>query len=419
MRHLLATWFRLDLLQGNGRFVAALALNAFGAGMFYPFALLYFTAATGLSAAQVGLVLTVATLTTLVVTPITGALVDRLGARRLVVLSKCLEATGFVLYIGVSSRTSLFVAVMLTTAGTRMYFTAISTLIADTASADHRDQWYGLVSVIQGIAGSISGAIAAIAIGHGGLGTFRIFVAGNAVCLLLCAWFYARHSAGGQRTIAKEQGSAPFAAILRNHAFIRIVLANSLFMLCSMMGSVGLVLYATEVLHAPLWSLGVIGAMQTAITIGGQSALLTRLRNVRRTRIMLGAGCAWAAAWGLYALGIRVPSRLIVPYLAAIAIVLCVAQMAYGPTARALAASTGSAATQGRTIALFELSWGLAAAGAPVTFGVLFDWHAAAPWAAMCGGVMLGIGLIRWSESALAIQANRPTASERTAPAEA
>lgn len=260
MQRALIAWFRLDLLHGHARFVVALALNAFGAGMFYPFALLYFTAATGQSAAHVGLVLSVATLMTLIVTPITGSLVDRFGAKSLVVISECLEASGFLLYLGVSSRASLFVAVVLTTAGTRMYFTAISTFIAGVAGSGHRDQWYGLVSVIQGIAGSVSGTAAAIAIGHGGLGTFRMVIAGNAICLLLCAWFYAQHPETRQRTTTDSERSReePFTTILRDRAFLRIVLANGLFMLCSMMGAIGLSLYATESLHAPLWSLGAL-----------------------------------------------------------------------------------------------------------------------------------------------------------------
>lgn len=407
MRRLLFAWFRLDLLQGNRRFVIALALNAFGAGMFYPFALIYFTASTGHSPAQIGLVLSSATLITLVVTPITGSLVDRFGARRLVVLSECLEAAGFVLYADVSSRSTLLVAALLTTAGTRMYFTAISTLIAEIANPLHRDQWYGLVSVIQGIAGSISGALAAIALGEIGVDGFRIFVGGNALCLLLCAWFYAQQPRGAARTSSASGAQDRFATVLRDRAYLRIVGANGLFMLSSMMGAVGLTLYATQALHAPLWSLGVIGAMQTAITIGCQSALLTSLQRFRRTRIMVGAGCGWAVAWALYAFGIGVPSGLVVPYLAGIAIVISGAQMAYGPTARALAASTGTPGIQGRSIALFELSWGLAAAGAPLAFGVLFDWHSVAPWAMMCAVVVLGIGLIHWSEPHLAEGANR------------
>lgn len=402
----LIAWFRLDLLQGNARFVIALALNAFGAGMFYPFALLYFTAAAGLSAAQVGFVLSIATLATLIVTPITGSLVDRVGPKPMVVLSECLEAAGFLLYLGVSSRSTLFIAVMLTTAGMRMYFTAISTFIAEIASGDHRDQWYGLVSVIQGIAGSISGAIAAIAIGHGGLGTFRLFVAGNAACLILCAWFYARQPAGRNRaneTSPEDVASESFATVLRD------ALANGLFMLCTMMGAIGLSLYATVSLHAPLWALGAIGAMQTAMMVCGQSALLTRLQHIPRIAIMSCSGVVWTFAWALYAVGIWVPSGFIVPWLAGIAILLSIAQMAYGPTARALAASAGTPTTQGRFIALFELSWGVAAAGAPLLFGTLFDWHAIAPWAIMSGIALLGIGLIRGSQPRLMSEIRLPS----------
>lgn len=122
---------------------------------------------------------------------------------------------------------------------------------------------------------------------------------------------------------------------------------------------------------------------------------------------MRGAGVVWAATWLLYALGILIPHALIVPYLAMLAILLAGAQMAYGPTSRAMAANAGSPTTQGRFIALFELSWGLAAAGAPLMFGTLFDWRPMAPWIVMSGIVTVGVGLIRWNESTPPSQANR------------
>ncbi|MBA3276775.1 MAG: MFS transporter, partial [Chloroflexia bacterium] len=88
----------------------ALGINAFGAGMFFPFAIIYYQAVTSLPVASIGLALTSATLITLADNPVTGLLVDRFGARRLVVLSHCLEATGFAAYLAVSSALSLFLA---------------------------------------------------------------------------------------------------------------------------------------------------------------------------------------------------------------------------------------------------------------------------------------------------------------------
>lgn len=43
--------FQLPDAEGAGSLLAALSINAFGAGMFYPFALIYFTRAVSLGAA--------------------------------------------------------------------------------------------------------------------------------------------------------------------------------------------------------------------------------------------------------------------------------------------------------------------------------------------------------------------------------
>jgi MFS family permease len=129
----------------------ALGINAFGAGMFFPFAILYYQAATSLSVASIGLALTSATLVTLAVNPVTGVLVDRLGARRLVVAGNCLEAVGFAAYLAVSSAATLFAAALLATAGTRMFFASSSALIAESVAGIERDRWYGLVGITQTI----------------------------------------------------------------------------------------------------------------------------------------------------------------------------------------------------------------------------------------------------------------------------
>lgn len=139
-------------LRGALSLFLAISINAFGAGMFVPFAVLYYQAVTSLSAGAIGVALTAATLVTLVVTPITGALVDRFGARPLVVLSHGIEAVGFIGYLAVSSSWSLFGAAVVATAGTRMFYASFSTLIAESVTGAERDRWYGLVGITQSVA---------------------------------------------------------------------------------------------------------------------------------------------------------------------------------------------------------------------------------------------------------------------------
>ncbi|MBA3379008.1 MAG: MFS transporter [Chloroflexia bacterium] len=389
----------------------ALAVNAFGAGMFIPFALIYYKAATGLPVATIGLTLTAATLVTLTVTPVTGALVDRFGARRLVVVGNCLEATGFAAYLAVSSAGSLFLAALIATAGTRMFFASFSTLIAESVSGGDRDRWYGLVGITQSIGARLSGILASLVLGAAGVGGFRVIIVATIGCLLVAALLIGR----GQSRVAPDReagatASAGYRAILRDRVFLAVVGSNLLVVLCSMLTGLGFAVYATQALRAPYWSIGAIGAAQTALVILLQTRISGRMRGVRRTRTMTLAGAIWIVAALGFAAAMLIPSRVIVPWLFLAAGTYTVATLFYTPASRALAAGLGPLEARGRYIAVYELSWGIAAAVSPAAFGVMYAWAPSAPWLAMAIALAAAVAILLVAERGIPLRHNLPPA---------
>ena len=77
------------MLQGGG------ALNNFGSGLILPFEIIYLHAARGFSTATAGLVLATVMGTAAVVTLPSGALLDRLSAKRLLIAGNVLNALGY------------------------------------------------------------------------------------------------------------------------------------------------------------------------------------------------------------------------------------------------------------------------------------------------------------------------------------
>ncbi len=88
---------RLGLLRlrGTGGFLVALLVDALGTETFTPISMLYVHVVARLPLPAIAVVLTIAMVLTLPLTPLTGALVDRFGARRLVIASHLLQAMGF------------------------------------------------------------------------------------------------------------------------------------------------------------------------------------------------------------------------------------------------------------------------------------------------------------------------------------
>jgi len=389
----------------------ALAINSFGVGMFLPFALIYYEAATALPVASIGLALTAATLLTLAVNPVTGVLVDRFGARRLVVAGHGLEAAGFAAYLAVSSASTLFLAALVTTAGTRMFFASFSTLIAESVTGGERDRWYGLVGITQSIGASLSGVLASLVLGAAGVGAFRVIIVGNIGCLLVAALLVGRGQSGARPT-REHVETAGYRMILHDRTFLALAGSNLLVVLCSMLTGLGFAVYATQALGAPYWSIGAIGAVQTGLVILLQTRITDRLRGVRRTRTMVFAGAIWTIAALGFAAAMLAPSGLVVPWLLLAAATYTVATLFYTPASRALAAGLGPPEARGRYIATWELSWGIAAAASPATFGVLYAWVPAAPWLAMAVALLAAIAILRIAERNIPMHRNLPQAGE-------
>ena len=393
--------------SGVATLFLAVSINAFGAGMFVPFALLYYQAATSLSAGAIGVALTAATLVTLVVTPVTGALVDRFGARPLVVLSQGVEAVGFIGYLAVSSSWSLFGAALVATAGTRMFYASFSTLIAESAVGAERDRWYGFVGITQSAGASLSGLLASVLISSLGLTGFRVIITGTACCLIASALLI--RTGHRRRERPPEAGASDgYRHVLRDRAFLRLVLSNTAFILYSMLIGVGFAVYVTAALGAPLWSVGFTGVLQTGLVVGLQTRVTGVLSAVRRTRAMLVAGGLWVLTCLLLVGGTWIPASLIVPYLAAVATIFTLGQLCYVPASRALAAELAPPECRGRHVALFELSYGMAAAMAPAAFGVTYDYADVAPWLGVSVLLMAAMVLLRQAEMMIPITRNRP-----------
>src|SRR5215203_1834406 len=94
------------------RLSAQSVLSAFGDGVFLTGSAVFFTQIVGLSAAQVGLGLSLSGLATFVLAVPLGKLSDRYGAKRVWAISSFVEALLYVVWLAVGDMTS-FVAMMI------------------------------------------------------------------------------------------------------------------------------------------------------------------------------------------------------------------------------------------------------------------------------------------------------------------
>jgi MFS family permease len=415
-------FFGIPRMRGREPLVLAFLVDALGTGLYQPFSLLYFQKIAQLGLPSIGAVLTLATFLTLPVNPITGSLVDRFGARRLVVVSQMLQALGFLGYLAVRGIPLLFATALLVTTGNRVFYSAATTLVAEVAGQGEQHRWYSFVGATQNVGLLVGGGLSGLIVAFGGPTGYRALILANGcsfllMALALCWQRTARQSneliqgPSGDRA-ERSSGDAPcrrpptferggYRVVLANRPFLVLVACTVVFALCPLMMSLGLPIYTTETLKLSTTTVGTLFAFNSLLVICTQTLTVRLLESLRRTRSLMIACLLWVAGCMLFAQAPLIPSVLLLPYVFGTVAVYTLASMIAGTMSVALAAASSSAQTLGRSMALFELAWGIAGAIAPGMFAWL---NAAGPscvWIVLIGPVLLVCPLLLWLEARL------------------
>lgn len=382
----------LPRLGGSLPLLVVLLVDALGTGLFAPFSLLYFHVAVGLPLPAVGLALSVATAAALPAAPVTGSLVDRFGARRVVICAQLLQGAGFAGYLFVESVPAMVPSALLVAVGQRVFWSALFTLLAEVSALEERDRWYGLAAAAQSAGFGAGGLLSGLAVAVGGTAGYYAVVAANAASFLLAGLLLLFRVPEPPRAAASRGGGDGYRAVLRDRPFLGLTAANAAFALCNVMLAIGIPVFAVETLGTPAWLPGILLAFNTVLLAGTQTVVVRAVERRRRTRVLALAGLLWCGWCMATALALSVPASLLLPYLLLATAVFTLAELLHAPTSNALAAATSPEALRGRYLASFQFSWATASFVAPGLFTLLLSAGPALPWAVV-GALALLAGL--------------------------
>ncbi len=391
---MLAQRLGLPQMRGYESFVVATLIDFLGTGLFLPFSLLYFHQVVGLPLPAVGLALSVSAAIALPLVPLAGILVDHIGPKQVVIASLVLQGAGIFGYLVVGNIPTLIIMALLETGGQCLFWSAHFALMSQLAAPNERDRWFGLAAATRNTGIGLGGLLAGVLVGANAvLGYHLIIVAdGCSYILAICLMVF------GVRVAAplREDGVQPFdyRVVLRDRPFLSFAATNIIFALCSLLLAIGLPVYIVDALHAPVWVVGVLVAMSTALIATLQTMVVRLMEPYRRTRALVLCGLLWAAWCALLALALLVPKLLLLPALFAATCAFALAELIHDPTSNALAAEAAPDALRGRYIAVFQLSWRIAAILAPGTFTLLFAIHPVVPWLVVAGLILAASLLI-------------------------
>ncbi len=376
--------------KGTKSYLLIRLIDALGTGLFAPFSLLYFHIIAALPLTEVGVALSIATIFTIPIVPITGALVDRFGARRMMIFGQLLQGVGFLGYLRVHTMVLLVITALFVTIGQRIFWSADLSLATDLAGKGERDRWFGLLGTSETVGMGIGTALTGVIIAAlGTMGYYGIMLV-NALSCFLAAGMLSFLMPGERYTESEQrelQGS--YRLMLKDRPYLGLIVTYIAFALCSCLLGLGLPVYAVDALHTPTWVAGVALGLNMALIALLLTFLIRHLRSLRRTRTMILAGLILALWCLLYVLALHLPRTIVIPFLIIATCVQGFAEAMHAPTSTALAAEASPLALRGRYLAAFQISWAIASIVAPTMFTVLFSIHPDLPWAIAAGLILL------------------------------
>lgn len=383
--------------------VLALIVDAVGTGLSGPLLLLYLIRVAGMSAGHAGLLLTVSGLASLAVPAVIGQLVDRWGARRLVILAQAIQAfamAGFLLSpVFAAPEPMLVVSGLLSAVGQRAFWSSIFTVISDVA---HRaeggtiDSWFALSGMMQASGFAIGGLLAGALLLLPGALPFQIALAVNAVSFIVSTFLLIVEPDVNEPQHAHQpRRTAPRRHVLADPTYLALIVVNTLFAFCSTLLGIGLPVYVLNALHAPAWIVGPLLAVNTILCAAAQGLVVRRTQGWAKTVVLIIAGAVWTI-WGLATAAVAlIPAAVVIPALLATVLLYSIAELLHAPRSMSIASDAAPQAARGQYLSWFQYSFAIATLAAPAAFGLAFSAHPQLPWLITAGAAALGsMGMI-------------------------
>ena len=300
------------------------ALNYFGYGLVLPFEIIYLHQIRGFSTSTAGLVLAATMGTSAIVTPPTGALLDRYSAKAIVVAGSLASALAYAGFAFVDRPWQAFACSVVGGAGLGTAGTANRTLVVRLVTPEQRAAAFALNRVAGnfgiGLGASVAGFVVAAA---QRLSSFQILYFFDAVtyagfALIVLA---AVPSPRAVTVAATDAAGTGFRAVARDRIFLTVIAANIVLVV------VGHTLFSNILppfakAHTPVGpaEIGIIVLVNTTFIVIAQIPAVRVVARMRRTH-------AFALASALFAVSLLavLPATLLHSALAATGLLVGVA----------------------------------------------------------------------------------------------
>ncbi|MFN8194953.1 MAG: MFS transporter [Nocardioidaceae bacterium] len=363
------------------RFVTAIAVDAVGSGVFMPLAMLYFLEVTPLTLVQVGAAISIASAVALPAGPVIGGIVDRVGAKRVLLAGNLLQAVGFAAYLVTQSFAAVLAWTIVVTVGRTAFWGSYANIVAAISRPGEREKWFGFLGALRNVGFAVGGLAAGAAITVGTELAFDAVVAANAasyvVALLLLL------AVPETRPAHAPALPGTWGTVLRDHRYRLLVGTQLGYSIAMMVLNFAIPVYAVTMLGLPGWLTGAVFTINTVMIGFGQGLVVTGMTGRLRWRILVVTQLVFGASFLVLWVAGELSEPLAITLILVGSVVYTGGELLGGPVLGALSAEAAPAELRGRYLALIQLAWNVASTVAPVSFAWLLARGVADLWVAL------------------------------------
>ncbi len=390
--------FREILNPKSRKIVVGIALNAIGGGMTLSLLLVYLHDMRGFSNTFGGLLLSWGALVSIIASTPMGALVDRIGPKKVMICGLLLNSAAAFSLAFVTTHLHAILALTAINIAGQAVWPSQSVVLTRVTPEEHRPKIFAFNFMLLNLGLGLGGLISSLIIQSGSLRSFQwMYWMDGATFFLYLAIILTMHGEGLDKYVPQphEPKQGTYRDLFKIKPLMLLGVGGIiLFTFGYGVIQAGIPVYATQFLGlSPKW-LGIIFGVNTLAIVVLQPFVMRFIERYSKYTALIAIGFVWALSW------IFVGVSPLLPLIAS-GIALCISQLIFAvgemiqaPTIPTLANELAPEHIRGRANAWMSLQWSVSGVAGPAITGLMLGADKPTLWvASMFIGSFLSIPL--------------------------
>ena len=390
--------FRSEVHGPLRRLYIATLINCFGNGIAFAMFVVYLHNVRGFSTTFSTLLLGATAVVGLLISPVWGTLIDRLGPGRIGFSAYMLSAVGLALWTSVHTKTEAVVIAMVITLFEGAGWGPGMVIMTRLVRVEHRQRAYGVNFMMVNVGIGLGLLVSASIVDLHHPFTFTVLYLFDAAVTVVAGLVFAsimRHGRPVAEARTGELAKEGWRVVLGDRR-LRLYVIATMVLILGGYGSVdaGLSLFIVNNLHLSIHAIGITFFFNTVTVVLGQMWVLNKIEGKSRTKVMSLVGIFWFIFWA--ALGASLAFSAIVAVIA-----LCLTQVIFAigetmlqPAGSAIINHIAPEHLRGRYNSAAGTAWGFSNTLAPAITGLYYALHIGNWWPLGTGITALVGGLL-------------------------